>query len=174
MSVSPERLRYVYEGWEGYNLSLVKAVEPLGPEQLAFSSTSEMRSVGEVFLHIGDGRVDWFQRLNAPFSKDLRSKIESRTSPPSTGKELASWLNDTWRMVEATLAQWTVHDLQETFVQPYQGKTYAVSRQWVIWRIMAHDIQHGGQLSELLAMQDIFPTELTYLGGHLTEPEVIA
>lgn len=173
MSESHERLSYVYEGWEGYNLSLVNAVEALTPAQLAFRSTTQMRSVGEVFLHIGDGRVDWFQRLEAPFSKELRSTIESRVALPATGRELADWLNETWKMVEATLSQWTVHDLSQTFVQPYQGKVYAVSRQWVIWRIMAHDIHHGGQLTELLSIQGVFPPELTLLGGHLTEPKVI-
>jgi uncharacterized damage-inducible protein DinB len=76
-------------------------------------------------------------------------------------------------MVAATLDQLTVDDLPATYEQPYQGKVYAVSRQWVIWRIMCHDIHHGGQLSELLAMQGIEPTELTLLGGHLTEPPVL-
>jgi uncharacterized damage-inducible protein DinB len=83
---------------------------------------------------------------------------------------LIEWLDRTWQMVDATLAQWTVDDLTATFEHAYQGKLYAVSRQWVIWRIMAHDIHHGGQLCELLAMQGIMPFELTLLGGHLTEP----
>ncbi len=73
-------------------------------------------------------------------------------------------------MIADTLALWTVDDLAETYNHEYQGRVYAVSRQWTIWRIMAHDIHHGGQLSELLAMQGLFPLELTLLGGHLTEP----
>jgi uncharacterized damage-inducible protein DinB len=76
-------------------------------------------------------------------------------------------------MVAETLGQWTVENLTVTYRQPYQGKIYAVSRQWTIWRIMAHDIHHGGQLSELLAIQGIEPTELTGLGGHLTEPPIV-
>jgi len=76
-------------------------------------------------------------------------------------------------MVESTLAHWTVDDLSHTYRHSYQGKIYAVSRQWTIWRIMAHDIHHGGQLSELLSMQGITPLELTLLGGHLTEPPIV-
>lgn len=166
-------LTFVYDGWDGYHRSIVKAVEPLTAEQLVYRSHPEMRTVGEVALHIADGRVDWFERLQAPFSKELRSEITTRETAPSSAKELVDWLEQTWKMVDAVLKQWTVDDLHETYEQPYQGKVYAVSRQWTIWRIMAHDIYHGGQLSELLAAQGIFPLELTLLGGHLTEPPVI-
>jgi uncharacterized damage-inducible protein DinB len=169
----PSELGYVYEGWDGYHQSLVLAIAPLSAEQLAFRGSPEMRSVGEVALHIADGRVDWFRRLDAPLSSDLWSEVETRPAPPTTGPEIAAWLERTWVMVAATLAQWTVGDLPHTFEHPYHGTVYAVSRQWVVWRIMAHDIHHGGQLTELLAIQGVFPPELTYLGGHLTEPAVI-
>lgn len=167
------RLEYVYEGWDGYNRSLVEAVCGLTREQFAFRSTADMKSVGELAWHIADGRVDWFQRIVPERCQALRARIDARNgAAPETydGAVVSEWLNETWEMVQATLARWTVHDLSDTYVQPYQGKNYAVSRQWVIWRIMAHDIHHGGQLSELLAMQGIFPVELTLLGGHLTEP----
>jgi len=170
---APNRLEFVYDGWDGYHRSIVNAIAPLTAEQLAFRCTAEMRSVGELALHIADGRVDWFRRMGAPLSAELWAEIEARPlnskliADPS---ELCSWLNKTWDMVSQTLAQWTVDDLVVTYNHPYQGKVYAVSRQWTIWRIMAHDIHHGGQLSELLAMQGIHPVELTLLGGHLTEP----
>ena len=73
-------------------------------------------------------------------------------------------------MVEDNLQLWTIADLDETYHQPYGGKVYAVSRQWTIWRIMAHDIHHGGQLTILLSEQGIEPFELGDLGGHITEP----
>ncbi len=73
-------------------------------------------------------------------------------------------------MVEDTLTAWQVADLAKTYRHTYWGKTYAVSRQWTIWRIMAHDIHHGGQLSVMLATQGIELPELGALGGHLTVP----
>ena len=130
-----------------------------------------MRSIGEIFWHISQGRVEWFRRLNAPGADALARAMSG--NPAQTATELREWLAKTWAMVEATLRQWTVDDLAWMFEHQYQGKVYAVSRQWVIWRIMAHDIQHGGQISELLGQQGVFPTELTWLGGHLTEPKVL-
>jgi len=169
-------LNYVYEGWKGFNQSIVNAVAGLTPEQLAFRATPDMRSVEEVAWHIADGRVDWFRRIDAPGSAELTESIAAREGkiPANySADELVTWLNRTYRMVEETLAQWTVDDLAVSFHHPYAGKIYAVSRQWVIWRIMAHDIYHGGQLSEILAIEGIEPTELTWLGGHLTEPPVV-
>jgi uncharacterized damage-inducible protein DinB len=73
-------------------------------------------------------------------------------------------------MIEATLDQWTVADLATTYRHTWNGDTYAVSRQWTIWRILSHDIHHGGQLSLMLGMQGIEHFELGDLFGHITLP----
>lgn len=175
MEFSPTSLRFVYDGWDGYNRALVLATGPLTTEQLAFRAASDMRAVGELIWHIASGRVDWFKRIDAPGSRELESEIAARneSGQPFAAAELVQWLERTWQMVQATLDQWTVEDITVTFAHRYQGKTYAVSRQWVIWRILLHDVHHGGQLSEALAAEGIEPPELTWLGGHLTEPPVV-
>lgn len=170
----PAPLSFVYDGWDGYQESLVSAIKDLTPDQLTFRAVEGMNSVGELALHIADGRVEWFRRMGAPLSAELWVEISSRAAPPSDGPHLAAWLNQTWRMVEETLSQWSTEDLSKTYEHVYQGKTYAVSRQWTIWRILTHDVHHGGQLSELLAIQGIEPMKLTLLGGHLAEPPVLA
>src|SRR5579871_659219 len=169
MATEDVPLRVVYEGWEGYNTSLVRAIAPLTREQLSWRPAPDMQSVGEIAGHIAFGRIDWFQRMDAPGSADLAEQYAAlrqaggHVAPESGIAEdaaaLVRWLEATWRMIEGTLAQWTVADLAKTYLHPYQGKTYAVSRQWTIWRIMAHDIQHGGQLTVLLGLQGITPLE---------------
>jgi uncharacterized damage-inducible protein DinB len=166
----------LFSGWDGYNLSLMHAVEPLTPTQLAYRHHPQWRSVGELAAHIAFGRVDWFNRMDAPGSQILSDEI-ARLSSQEPEKAIANdaalivhWLERSWQMVENNLQNWTIADLSHWYPQPYQGKTYAVSRQWTIWRIMAHDIHHGGQLTILLSEQEIEPFELTALGGHITEP----
>lgn len=163
-------LKLVYEGWDGYQTSLVRAVAPLTREQLLWRPAPGLRSVGEVAEHIATGRVDWFQRMDAPGSVELARQVPSVGSLAEDAAALVLWLEATWKMVEATLATWTVADLPKTYRHTYWGKTYAVSRQWTIWRILSHDMHHGGQLSAMLAAQGIEPSDLTALGGHLTEP----
>jgi hypothetical protein len=63
-----------------------------------------------------------------------------------------------------------VDDLHRTYRHTWRGDTYAVSYQWTIWRIMAHDIHHGGELVIMLGMQGIENFELGDLGGHIIEP----
>jgi hypothetical protein len=86
----------------------------------------------------------------------------------SPGESL-KWLESTWRMIETTLNTRAVADLPQAYrhisaVNIY----YAVTRQWTIWRVMSHDLHHGGQLALLLGLQDSDVPELGDKGGHLT------
>jgi uncharacterized damage-inducible protein DinB len=78
-------------------------------------------------------------------------------------------LEISWEAIANVLEQWTTADLPRTYPHTYWGKTYAVSYQWTIWRILTHDVHHGGELALLLGMQGIHLPELGDLGGHLTE-----
>jgi uncharacterized damage-inducible protein DinB len=176
-------LSRIFEGWEGYQASILKAVRPLTAEQLAWRPGPQLRSTGEVARHIALGRVDWFARMDAPGSREVAGRISawdedahgnryvraSEVADSNNAAELAGWLEATWGMIEQSLAAWTVDDLWTTYRHTWRGDTYAISRHWTIWRIMAHDIHHGGELSLLLGMQGIEAFELGGLGGHLTE-----
>lgn len=83
---------------------------------------------------------------------------------------LAEWLASSWDSINESLNAWTVDDLFQTYPHRFRGTDYLISRQWTLWRIMSHDIHHGGQLALLLAMQGIPAFELRSLGGHITEP----
>ena len=72
--------------------------------------------------------------------------------------------------IESALTHWTTDDLGKTLPHAWQGKTWALSRQWILWRIMAHDLHHGGELAFALGLQGIAIPELGDLGGHLTQP----
>jgi uncharacterized damage-inducible protein DinB len=179
LNESSHLLAAVFQGWEGYNTSLVRAIEPLTPEQLAFTPGGDIQSVGHIAAHIAFGRIDWFKRMGAPGADErdqelhqslkLSSTHQPNELPRMTADEIIKWLNKSWKMIEDNLNAWTVENLAETYHQPYQGNVYEVSKQWVIWRIMAHDIQHGGQLTILLRLQGIDPPDLSGQGGHIIE-----
>ncbi|HLK57340.1 MAG TPA: DinB family protein [Chthonomonadaceae bacterium] len=177
MNADASSLMSVYSGWDGYQISLVNAITPLSREQLVYRPTQLERSVGDIAAHIAFGRIDWFHRMGAQGSAELVEQAAPFWRPwgpvdsavGESADEIVRWLNASWQMIENTLTQWTIDDLTKTFLQPYGGKTYAIPRQWVIWRIMAHDIHHGGQLSILLAEQGIELPELRDQGGHIVE-----
>jgi len=176
MSSNGVGLTSVFAGWEGYNTSLIHAIDGLTPDQLGFRAVEGMRSVGEIAAHIAFGRIDWFARMGAVGSADLvkrAAEVPSKEAVETDAAAIVEWLQITWKMIEDTLAVWTVDDLTEYYEHEYWGNVYAISNQWTIWRIMAHDIQHGGQLTILLSMQGIAIPELGDLGGHLAEPPIL-
>lgn len=163
---------------------LVHAVSPLTPEQSAWRPAPRFQSVGELARHISLGRVSWFRRMYAPGSVALAGQI-SDWSQESDGNfdivedavaviDIASahvhWLEATWGMIEATLTNWTVADLAQTNHHTWNGQTYMVSRQWTLWRILSHDLHHGGELALLLSLQGIDAFEVKDLLGHITLP----
>jgi uncharacterized damage-inducible protein DinB len=137
--------------------------------------------VEETIRHIVAGRLNWFLRMQAPLSAELAREVPewiedkdgnryvSEDALSADPAELIRWMERTWQMIETTLTEWTVGELGYTYLHTYWGKTYTISRQWTIWRILSHDIHHGGQLSLLLYMQGIEPAELGAQGGHLTQ-----
>jgi len=187
MATTQESLMSVYEGWDGYQKSIVLAVTPLTRQQLAWRPNANLRSVGELIRHIALGRLDWFLRIDAPGSQALAAQInaweedphgnryvmDTAIPDPEDAAELVRWLEDSWKMIDRTIETWTVDDLKKTYRHTWRGNTYAVSYQWTIWRIMAHDIHHGGELAVMLGMQGLASFELGDLGGHLIEPPLV-
>lgn len=174
----------VYDGWAGHQTSLVHAVAPLTPEQLRWRPAAGLNAVGELARHIALGRLSWFARMDAPGSAALAGRIDaweqdedgnrhvvdSALPIAESAADLVRWLEATWQMIEATLETWDVSDLSKTYRHTWNGTVYAVSRQWTIWRILTHDVHHGGQLSLMLGMQGIEAFELGDLFGHVTLP----
>jgi uncharacterized damage-inducible protein DinB len=163
----------VFKGWDGYQISLVRAIAPLSREQLSYRPAPHLRSAGELARHISEGRFDWFQRtfgVGSTEPANLVSTWRSKDAIEEQSTELVRGLEVTWQMVEDALRRWTVSDLAQTYPLSYQGKNYALPRQWILWRIMAHDLHHGGELAVTLGMQNIAIPELGDQGGHIIEP----
>jgi uncharacterized damage-inducible protein DinB len=179
------RLKEVFDGWQGYQSSLERAIAPLAQEQLAWRPLPGVRSLGEVIRHLSVGRITWLARINPPGIEEARSLIPewytdadgAHHAVESSGSAdnstvLAQWLKVSWAPIRQMLDQWTVQDLTETYIHRFQGTNYRVSRQWTVWRILSHDVHHGGQIAMMLAMQGVEAFELRALGGHIVEPPV--
>jgi len=153
----------------------VHAIKPLTVGQLAWRPVEGMRSVGGVASHIILGRVSWCQMMEAPGSMDLAKRAEVFDSVEvniGDADVLVDWLQASWRVIANMLAQWKPADLMKAYPLPYEGINYSVSRQWMLWRILAHDLHHGGELAVMLGMQGIPIPELGDKGGHLNVPPI--
>lgn len=177
-------LAEIFDGWNGYQESLVAAIAPLSREQLIWRPEPQLRSTGEIARHISLGRITWFARMDAPGSQQVtdriefwdldddgnRDVVEEKIAITEDANELVTWLEFTWGMIHQTLTTWNVSDLLQSYDHVWNGKKYRVSRQWTLWRILSHDIYHGGELSLMLGLQGIQAFELTDLFGHIILP----
>jgi uncharacterized damage-inducible protein DinB len=175
MSADPVPLAEVFEGWAGYQYSLVEAVRPLTPEQLAWRPAPHLRPVGELAAHIAHGRVVIFSRVQAP----LAAQLASQTAPDNpqdtlygSAAALVRNLESSWGLIEEALNTWTAasHDLATTYRFTGGEQAFALSRQWNIWLMLTHDIHHGGELATLLSIQGITTPLLGDRFGHLAVP----
>jgi uncharacterized damage-inducible protein DinB len=173
MTTNLQALATVYRGWDGYQVALVRAIAPRSPDQLRWRPAPHLRSAGEIARHISTGRVDWFQRTFGAETATTADRVAAWQPEDLVQEdvaELVRGLEASWQMIEDALSRWTVDDLEQTFPLSYQGTAYALPRQWILWRILAHDLHHGGELAVTLGMQGIALPELGDEGGHLTAP----
>ena len=84
-----------------------------------------------------------------------------RESLARSAQELARGLDETWAFIESCLQLWTPADCAKTFPdEGMDGKIYDVSRSWVIYHVMEHDLHHGGEVSLILGMNGLQTLDL--------------
>src|SRR5262245_33428186 len=121
------RIADIFDGWGGYHVSLLHAVEPLTPAQLAWRPAEHRRSVGELVRHIVLGRITWFSRMNGPglqraiarvpkwlTDKDGANHAVEESVELANAAQAVEWLSLSCEPVQAVLEQWTVNDLTQS------------------------------------------------------------
>ena len=133
-----------YRGWGADNAALIETIRPLSEAQLAVAVAPSQRPAWLIAAHIAGTRVGWFQGVMGEGDKALAPLYDWDVdgAPPRTAAELVDALSATWQMIADCLDRWTPDMLDDTFEE--HGNT--VTRQWVIWHLIEHDLLHGGEL----------------------------
>ena len=148
-----------YKGWDTYQQELSKAIAPLSPEQLALRAAPHLRSIYEIATHIIAVRARWFHNVMGEGNEDIAAIAGwdrgKASIPVYSAEELVSGLDTTWQLIQHALARWTPADLEYIFEGTRNGEAYRLSRQWVLWHVIEHDLHHGGELSFSLGMHGL-------------------
>lgn len=149
MTENQTSLAALYKGWDVYQQQLVKTIAPLSTEQLALRVTPQLRSIGMNAAHIIGARVRWFHRLMGEGGVDIHllGNWDRPEAPARGASELIEGLETSWQLVQDSLARWTLADLDYLFEGTYEGEEYSLTRQWIIWHVIEHDLHHGGEIS---------------------------
>lgn len=161
MTEKKTTLETFYKGWADYQDLLVKAVAPLSDEQLALRISPDLRSIGELALHIVGARIGWFHRAIGEGGAETEPLLAWRGDPaPRTAAELVHGLEASWRMIEDAVGRWSPETFAEPFQREHNGQTHTLTRNWIIWHLIEHDLHHGGELSFSLGMHGLAAPDL--------------
>ncbi len=155
-------LAVIYENWRVYHEKLRGCIAPLTNEQLLLQPAADMWPLGQVVQHIVSVRAGWFSATLQDNDEAMNAYMlwGQRESPDRSAAELARGLDETWAFIEARLQRWTPTDCARTFPDEWDGQVYEVSRSWVIYHVMEHDLHHGGEVSLILGMNGLQTLDL--------------
>ena len=155
-------LEVIYENWRGYHEKLRDCIAPLTHEQLALQPAARMWPLGQMVQHIISVRAGWFSGTLQEDDEAMNAYMEwgQRESSARSAVELVRGLDETWAFIEGRLQRWTPADCARTFPDEWDGQTYEVSRSWVIYHVMEHDLHHGSEVSLILGMNGLQPLDI--------------
>jgi uncharacterized damage-inducible protein DinB len=144
----------LFAGWKDYQKQLAKIVRGLTLEQLATRPSPQLRAAGETLTHLIAARADWFCGvLQEGTEQDaLLAKLEESGEPTRGGPELADGLEQSWRLMEEAWTRWTPEEHIAPIVLPWIGPERPITRAWVVWHVLEHDLHHGGEVAHALGM----------------------
>ncbi len=149
MIENPQLVSAIYEGWHAYQQVIIAALRPLDEAQLALRAAPRLRSVDEIARHIIGARARWFYLLMGEGGEEFQAlgKWDRRGGQARSADELISGLERTWQGMQAAIAGWTATDWQKTWPGEDESEPEVITRPWVIWHLIEHDLHHGGEIS---------------------------
>jgi uncharacterized damage-inducible protein DinB len=152
----------IFEGWYDYQINLAKALEPLDLDQLALRAAPNLRSVGEIATHIIGARARWFYLLMGEGGDAFKAmgRWDRKKAKARSADELVNGLETTWVGMQNAINRWTAEDWDETWPGEDASEPVVITRQWVIWHLIEHDIHHGGEISISLGAHGVRALEL--------------
>ena len=159
---APSTLDVIYESWRGYHEKLRDCIAPLTNEQISLQPAPRMWPLGQIVQHIISVRAGWFSATLQDDDEAMNEYMSwgQRDSPDRSAAELVRGLDETWAFIEARLQRWTPDDCATTFPDEWDGQVNEVSRSWVIYHVMEHDLHHGGEVSVILGMHGLQALDL--------------
>jgi uncharacterized damage-inducible protein DinB len=154
---TPSTLAVIYENWRSHNEKLRNSITSLTNEQLLLQPAANMWPLAQLLQHIISVRAGWFSGTLQDDDDAMNAYMAwgQRDSPARSAAELVRGLDETWAFIEARLQRWTPADCVKTFPDEWDGQVYEVSRSWVIYHVLEHDLHHGGEVSLILGMNGL-------------------
>lgn len=124
-------------------------------------------AIWQLASNMAGGRAHWFHDVLGEGDPAIRGMFRvASTTVPGLPLEDAGWEDDedhprsaaelvvaferTWRVIADCLGRWTEQDLLVEFTRHRPGRVQTVTRAWVIWHVIEHELQHGAEIALIL------------------------
>ncbi len=146
-----------YTSWKLYQYRLTEAIVPLTREQLAVRAAPGLGSVAELAAHMIAARAGWFTEFLGEDWGDAGelNEWDAPAAPARDAAALVRGLETSWHLMAEALARWSPAHMEKTFPREWRGNQYDLSRSWVVWHLIEHDLHHGGEISLTLGMHGL-------------------
>jgi uncharacterized damage-inducible protein DinB len=136
--------------WAVVREGLLRSLDELVDEQLAFVPRQGMWSLGTVARHIANAEEGWFRYAVTRELAEWPAEYSAADYPTVDAvKGLLSQVHvRTLAFVEAV----DVTDLDRTHEMPWGGQ---LSLRWVIWHVLEHEIHHRGEIYLMLGLMGL-------------------
>ena len=162
MTESESIIPTFYAGWQNYQTLLITALRPLSGEQLGLRLRPGLRSVGDIAVHVIGARARWFYQLMGEGGEMFVTlgTWDQQGMPARSAAELIEGLETTWKGMHEAIGRWTPEEWQQSYEgeEPYEPAR--LTRQWVIWHLIEHDLHHGGEISLTLGAHGLAAPDL--------------
>jgi uncharacterized damage-inducible protein DinB len=157
MTEVPSLMDTFFQGWQNHQSLLIAALQPLSSQQLALRAAPESRTIAQITTHIVSGRAKWFLHLLKEGGDEFAalSHWERSDALQHSAADLIQGLETTWHGMQSAWTGWSSMDWQQAYTEGHPYAPTLITRQWVIWHLLEHDLHHGGEISLTLGMHGI-------------------
>ncbi|MGH2633897.1 MAG: DinB family protein [Tepidiformaceae bacterium] len=166
-----------YNGWADQQQNLLDSLHPLSSEQMKLRAAPGEWAIWQLASNMAGGRLYWLCSMLGEDDGGLSQlfKVDHTTVPglsldwagwednedrPRSAEELESAFHKTWDIVEACINRWSLDDLRaDVSSKDAWGQMQTMTRASVVWRLMAHEVHHGSEISLILRVHGL-PTAI--------------
>jgi len=166
-SSAPGLAAAVHAGWQEHQRLLLDVIRPLSLEQLQLRPSPEHWAIWQLASNMVGARAYWMHDILGEGDHAIRDRFRmTTTTVPGLPLEDAGWEDDearqrtadelveafeaTWQPIDQCVRRWTPTDLEAEFVRDYGGRRRAVTRGWVVWHLVEHELRHGTEVALIL------------------------
>jgi uncharacterized damage-inducible protein DinB len=173
----PPELQAFYDGWKDQQRMLLDSIRPLTPAQMQLRAASGEWAIWQLAANMAGGRLYWLCYMLGEDDRGLLAMFRvDHTTVRGASLEWAGWEDNedrprsageiedafvkTWEVVEACVDRWALADLQTGVTRKDAwGQMRTVTPAEALWRVMAHEVHHGSEISLILRVHGL-PTAI--------------